>query len=393
MSSKSEHLRAELIAAIERGDYRPGERLPTVRELGRRFGLSHVVAASALDHLVAAGYVTKRQGAGTFVADLAQGHPGTLMIYFAYGPSPLVMAAWERFVQHYPYVRLRTCKQPGEADLLVIGPSGINQHTRLLQSLDERLAAAGLGAADFVLRPMEVGRRFGPVQALPYLASIETLFCRRALIGPALARDLPYWSVGELVNVAAELSARLTPRGICPLNQNRSFSTQVLAYFGQFGARVVDESRARCLLATPASLAAFTHNLELHRALAPWQPGEQHTFNHFTDGTLALYHGASQLWHLWHGRRDITLAPMVCGQHPASRLSGHWLGLPGTSRNPTLAWQFIQHLVSPAEQRLLAVNHYLFPGRRDACTHLLRLGRGRYDALARTLLTREELID
>lgn len=60
----------ELVVAILRGDFKAGDRLPTERELSRRFGVSHLVVREALRILKQQGLITVRrgQGGGIFVA-------------------------------------------------------------------------------------------------------------------------------------------------------------------------------------------------------------------------------------------------------------------------------------------------------------------------------------
>jgi GntR family transcriptional repressor for pyruvate dehydrogenase complex len=54
---------------IERGELRPGDRLPPERDLAIRLGLSRPTVRSGLKALAAMGVVLSRRGAGTFIAD------------------------------------------------------------------------------------------------------------------------------------------------------------------------------------------------------------------------------------------------------------------------------------------------------------------------------------
>src|SRR5690349_16235102 len=54
---------------IVRGQFRPGQRLPTERELVREIGVSRTSVRAGLQALAAKGLVVIRHGAGTFVAD------------------------------------------------------------------------------------------------------------------------------------------------------------------------------------------------------------------------------------------------------------------------------------------------------------------------------------
>ena len=54
---------------IERGELRPGDRLPTERELAGQIGVSRPTVRTSLRALSTMGVVQSRQGAGTFIAD------------------------------------------------------------------------------------------------------------------------------------------------------------------------------------------------------------------------------------------------------------------------------------------------------------------------------------
>jgi len=57
-----------LLASIESGELKPGDRLPSEAELGKLFGASRITIAKAVLDLQGMGLVTRRPGAGTHVA-------------------------------------------------------------------------------------------------------------------------------------------------------------------------------------------------------------------------------------------------------------------------------------------------------------------------------------
>jgi GntR family transcriptional regulator len=57
----------QLREAIAKGQYGPGDRIPTEPELSERFGVSRITARQAVEHLVREGLVVRKQGKGTFV--------------------------------------------------------------------------------------------------------------------------------------------------------------------------------------------------------------------------------------------------------------------------------------------------------------------------------------
>ena len=54
-------------AAVERGDLRPGDKLPTTRSVAEEAGLNHLTVVRAYRRLAQEGYVTATRGRGTFV--------------------------------------------------------------------------------------------------------------------------------------------------------------------------------------------------------------------------------------------------------------------------------------------------------------------------------------
>ncbi|WP_197528008.1 GntR family transcriptional regulator [Posidoniimonas polymericola] len=58
----------EIADAISRGDYAPGDRLPTEAGLSKQFAASRTTVARALRDLGHSGMVVRKQGSGTFVA-------------------------------------------------------------------------------------------------------------------------------------------------------------------------------------------------------------------------------------------------------------------------------------------------------------------------------------
>lgn len=70
--SRSAAVREQLAEAVRRGDYRPGDKLPSERELAEMFGVSRVSIREAIRSLEAIGLVEVKHGAGTMVVDPAQ---------------------------------------------------------------------------------------------------------------------------------------------------------------------------------------------------------------------------------------------------------------------------------------------------------------------------------
>lgn len=68
-ASRSDQVRDQLEQAIRRGDYAPGDRLPSERELTEMLGVSRVSVREGIRSLEAIGLVEVRHGNGCFVLD------------------------------------------------------------------------------------------------------------------------------------------------------------------------------------------------------------------------------------------------------------------------------------------------------------------------------------
>ena len=65
----ADRLRDELLEEITSSQLQPGAKLPTEGELAKRFGVSRATVREAVRGLVEAGYVSRRRGSGSYVAD------------------------------------------------------------------------------------------------------------------------------------------------------------------------------------------------------------------------------------------------------------------------------------------------------------------------------------
>src|SRR6266516_4420093 len=72
-TQRSEEVRLQIERAIRAGDFAPGERLPSERELVETFGVSRVSVREAIRSLEAQGRVKVEQGKGAFVSERRSG--------------------------------------------------------------------------------------------------------------------------------------------------------------------------------------------------------------------------------------------------------------------------------------------------------------------------------
>jgi GntR family transcriptional regulator, transcriptional repressor for pyruvate dehydrogenase complex len=62
LRSGGEHVADRLVTAIALGEFVPGQRLPSERELGATLGVSRTTVREAIQRLAALGYVEVRRG-------------------------------------------------------------------------------------------------------------------------------------------------------------------------------------------------------------------------------------------------------------------------------------------------------------------------------------------
>jgi GntR family transcriptional regulator len=125
-SSVQQHLRGQLHSLL--GELRVGDRLPSERELARRWGVARMTVRRSVDGLVAEGILERRHGSGTYVvprplvralgltsfhSDMAARGlvPGTQVLSFRTAPVTATMAGQLRMpvgdqVHHFSRLRL-----------------------------------------------------------------------------------------------------------------------------------------------------------------------------------------------------------------------------------------------------------------------------------------------
>lgn len=96
--AKYEHLRARMAAAIDAGTWEAGRQLPPELDIAASTRLSLGTVQRALRELVAQGYVVRRQGSGTFVADRARAMDAPLHCRFAEPGGETVLPVYTRLV-------------------------------------------------------------------------------------------------------------------------------------------------------------------------------------------------------------------------------------------------------------------------------------------------------
>jgi GntR family transcriptional regulator/MocR family aminotransferase len=166
-----------LRAATSGGVLRPGERLPSTRDLAGRLGVSRSVTSAAYDQLLAEGWIEGRHGSGTYVTEVPPAPPSR--------PARRRPAAPDQLVDLYPGTASPSTVDPAAwrrawraaADVPVLGDkerAGVPamraavaehllRHRGLVVGADAVLATAGTSAAvgEFATAALRPGDRVG----------------------------------------------------------------------------------------------------------------------------------------------------------------------------------------------------------------------------------------
>ncbi len=141
MRTAGERIAERLVTAIALGEFEPGQRLPTERDLSTTLEVSRTTVREALQRLQAAGYVTTRRGrgGGTFIQTGA-GPGSDEMIKRTLGP------AWDDLTELLDYRRLveqqiaRTAAERRSADDVEMIRRAVGEYARASGRDARRLA-------------------------------------------------------------------------------------------------------------------------------------------------------------------------------------------------------------------------------------------------------------
>lgn len=114
-------IRDSLVGRIRGGRLKTGQKVPSEYELARQFGVNKTTANKAVSMLVSEGYLCRRRGAGTFVADPFSGKAPLIGLYInvrasAYAAQLLVGAQEEAMSRGYGLVFFQSPTWGHEAD-------------------------------------------------------------------------------------------------------------------------------------------------------------------------------------------------------------------------------------------------------------------------------------
>ncbi|WP_298725632.1 FCD domain-containing protein [uncultured Ferrovibrio sp.] len=161
-------LAGQLAAAIRGGEFRPGARLPTEKQLVERFHVSRAVVREAIARLKADGFVETRQGAGAFVA----ARPG--LANFRIGQNGAAIPA-----EDLPHIfELRAVVEAGMAELAAQRrtPADLQALRAAFNEMEQALA--GSGAKDGAAADDAFHAAIAAAAQNPYLAQFAAFLAQ-----------------------------------------------------------------------------------------------------------------------------------------------------------------------------------------------------------------------
>jgi len=173
----------QLKAAILSGRFKPGERMPTERELTEQFQVSRVVVREAIRELEIKGFVKILQGTtgGAYVIDLSFDHLNNAFLdLFLYNKLSVAELIQTRMVIECEIVRLAAANVDPEFD------------RRLQEALDAELSD-GLSHADFVSNRLRVHHILAEMSGNRLLQAIASSLLR--LTGEVISEVKPVHKV------------------------------------------------------------------------------------------------------------------------------------------------------------------------------------------------------
>jgi len=94
-------IKESLLSGILHGELRPGDQLPSQRELCERFGASHMTVRRAIEELVTLGFITAIPGKGLYVANAKPEPEASPLISFTVDITRRGMQASSRVLDAY----------------------------------------------------------------------------------------------------------------------------------------------------------------------------------------------------------------------------------------------------------------------------------------------------
>lgn len=265
--------------------------------------------------------------------------------------------------------------------------------------LDEFFSAAQ--QSEFLSAPIEANRYRGRIYGVPLFVDAGMLYFRQDLL--AKYRLAPPRTWPDLVDRAKRILAQerdpyLTGYS-AQFKQYEGLVCNMMEFIMSNGGSLWDEQNLRSTLDGGEAKQAvrFVRDQIIrtisHRGVLAYQEPESLAL--FTQGKAIFHRNWPYAWEVANdpkrsriaGRVGMTPLPSFPGHKSAAALGGWQLGISRFSRNPRLAWQFVEHMTSREAQKRIALATGRGPARASLYRDAEVLAKhphfgGRYEAFA-----------
>lgn len=180
---------------IVAGTYAPGTPLPSERELMRLFGVSRITSQRAVAQLEREGYVVRKQGSGSYVADKRPPGPISANMQAVIDNVVAIGAATEgRIIEIAEIV-----PEPAVRTALALKSGAKVQRSVHTRSRD------GISIGVFTACvPLDIGRKIGPrdIEAKPMLVLLDEIGVHPAWATQAIGAELADARTAKLLDIA-----------------------------------------------------------------------------------------------------------------------------------------------------------------------------------------------
>ena len=227
------HIREEIIRRIEEGALLPGDRAPSLREMGREFSVSSITARRALLDLLNEGLVERRGGLGAFVTG-ARRRVRIAVVFVGYAE-----AAWRQnsgsFGQLVGGIASAAWERDAALSVIPISDANVAAQSikRLVREPLDGLILRIAGSVDTALLD------------LPALPTPPTVLVKRSPPGGGMPAVLPDARQAGMLSVEHLVELGHTRIGLvsstAPIDTYRDHKAGFLTALGQHGIRVSRE--------------------------------------------------------------------------------------------------------------------------------------------------------
>jgi DNA-binding LacI/PurR family transcriptional regulator len=258
---KHRQLFEEIGLAIEKGDFVPGQRLPTEAELMQQYGVSRTTVTRTLRDLEHRGVIRRRRGSGTFVKEIERTATDQFaMIVHGVEPGSIFLSVYETLA--------RAADRTGAHVLLTHLNAQSNLADEAAESA-ERMVSRGVRGAFFL--PHSIS---GEGDLLNH--RVVEIFAKARVPVVLLDRDIcnfPQRSSYDLVSVDNVRGGYLLGQHLIdtgckrPLffSENITFSSARARWIGYRAAMEANGFEANCFVGDPEQPATVAQALEQHK--------------------------------------------------------------------------------------------------------------------------------